>query len=71
MNIFNILIYKNIQYILDKKNITIYHIAKINHIDNATIANKISRLKKGKGISTTSLMDIANLLEVPIEQLIK
>lgn len=71
MNKYNFAIYENINSLLLERNTTIYSIAKRKKVKRGTIEDKINRLKNGLGISTTSLYELADFLEVPVYFLIK
>lgn len=68
---FNRTIYLNIKNIMDNRKISTRSLAKDKNKNRATFYDKLSRLKNGNGISTTSLCEIAEMLEVSVEDLIK
>lgn len=71
MNDFNVKIHQNILEIMKLKGETSYSLSKKANIKRTTLDDKLARLKKGHGISTNSLHEIASLLEVPVYMLIK
>ena len=68
---FHKLIYSKIKKLMDEQEINTYSISKKNKIKRSTFNNKLLRLSNGKGISTISLYEIAEVLEVSIETLMK
>lgn len=71
MDYFNKMIYENIKQAMKEKNITTYSLERDKEIKRSTVKDKITRLKYGEGITTTSLFEIAELLEVSVCYLVK
>lgn len=68
---FNKKISKNIKELMDFKQVNFYELSKKTNKKRSTYSDKLRRLSNGSGISTTSLYEIAVLLEVPVYFLIK
>ncbi|MGL5230941.1 MAG: helix-turn-helix domain-containing protein [Cetobacterium sp.] len=67
---FNKKIYKNIEGCINQSSINQRELAKLMGIAESTLSGKLSRLNNGKGITTTTLVEIAKALKVsPIELL--
>lgn len=68
---FNKKIGKNIKEIMELKNINPYDLSRKTNKKRSTYNDKLRRLDEGLGISTNSLYEFSDLLEVSIYFLIK
>lgn len=67
---FNKKISKNIEFYINKSGFNQRDLARLMGISDSTLSGKLTRLGKGKGITTTTLVEISKALKVdPIELL--
>lgn len=68
---FNKKIYKNIEFYINKSGFNQRDLARLMGIAESTLSGKLSRLNNGKGITTTTLLEISKALKVSPADLLK
>lgn len=68
---FNLIIYKNILKEMEVKKINSSELARKTGTTPQNVHNRLKKLEKGDGITTSTLFELANALDVSVVDLVK
>lgn len=68
---FNLIIYKNILKEMEVKKINSSELARKTGTTPQNVHNRLKKLEKGDGITTSTLFELANALDVSVADLVK